>query len=242
MTEANRENADRSEEIPAEAEEPRVVVRDRRKVDPETGELRPEQPVDPEPKHATAEPPGSGGPSAGPQAGEFIVDESVAPAPAVSQAEQELAERTADLQRVQAEYANYRRRVDRDREAVTVGAKASVVSDLLPLLDDLERAAQHGDLNGAFKAVADKLVGTLEKAGLEPFGTEGDVFDPSVHEAVQHSTSSDVDGPTVTVVMRRGYRMGERVLRPAMVGVTDHEPDAADPVTEDAVPDDRPQQ
>ena len=131
---------------------------------------------------------------------------------------------TADLKRVTAEYANYRKRVERDREAVIASAKASVAGELLTVLDDLERAEAHGDLTGAFKSVADKLVGALNSAGLEHFGAEGDEFDPSVHEAVQHTTSPEVSGPTVTTVLRRGYRFGERVLRPAMVAVTDHEP------------------
>lgn len=183
------------------AEEPRVVVRDRRKIDPETGQVRvpDEQPA---------------GDALGVQ-------------PEVVGAEQELKhqleERTADLQRLQAEYANYRKRVERDRESMVVNAKAMLAADLLPVLDDVDRAAAHGDLNGAFKAVADKLVATLTKAGLEPFGHEGEPFDPSVHEAVQHTTSSDVDGPTVTAVLRRGYRFGERVVRAALVAVTDYE-------------------
>ncbi|MGY6657311.1 nucleotide exchange factor GrpE [Amycolatopsis sp. TRM77291] len=216
-------------------EEP-VVVRDRRRIDPLTGEVRPAAPAaetQDGPKHAapaedTVEPEPAA--HAGPGLGESIVDDSVSVATGL---EKELAERTADLQRLQAEYANYRKRVDRDREQVVAGAKASVVNDLLPLLDDLERAEQHGDLTGAFKSVGEKLVGSLQRSGLEAFGTEGEPFDPSVHEAVQHSTSPDVSGPTVTVVMRRGYRFGERVLRPAMVGVTDHEPGAA-PAAQDA--------
>ncbi|QRP46223.1 nucleotide exchange factor GrpE [Amycolatopsis sp. FDAARGOS 1241] len=197
-------------------EEP-VVVRDRRRLDPQTGEVRPpapesELPADEAPAH-----------HAGPSLGDSV-DDSVSVA---SDVEKQLAERTADLQRLQAEYANYRKRVDRDREAVVLSAKASVVGDLLPLLDDLERAEQHGDLTGAFKSVGDKLVSGLQRAGLESFGVEGESFDPSVHEAVQHNTSPDVTGPTVTVVMRRGYRFGDRVLRAALVGVTDHEPAAA---------------
>ena len=192
-----------------EFEEP-VVVRDRRKIDPDTGQVREQAPEE------------NGAP--GPALDESIVDESVTVA---SDVEKELAERTADLQRLQAEYANYRKRVERDREAVVVTAKASVVGELLPLLDDLERAEQHGDLTGAFKAVADKLVAGLQRAGLEPFGAEGETFDPSVHEAVQHSTSPEVSGPTVTTVLRRGYRFGDRVLRAALVGVTDHEPSPA---------------
>jgi molecular chaperone GrpE len=138
-----------------------------------------------------------------------------------------VAERTADLQRLSAEYANYRRRVDRDREAVLVNARSQFVGELLTVLDDVERAGMHGDLTGPFKSVADKLVSVVQKLGLEPFGTEGEPFDPAVHEAVQHE-SSEVSGPTVTVVasvMRRGYRIGDRVLRPAMVGVVDRADD-----------------
>ncbi|WP_019812795.1 nucleotide exchange factor GrpE [Saccharomonospora saliphila] len=214
-----------------QAEQEPVVVRDRRKIDPETGELRREDgseapdagagTIVDEAGEVLAE---AGTP--GPSAGEGTVDEAVAPA---SEVERQLEERTADLQRVQAEYANYRRRVDRERESMADTGKASVVGDLLPLLDDLERAEAHGDLTGAFKAVADKLVGVLEKSGLESFGQEGEPFDPSVHEAVQHDTSPEVDGPTVSTVLRRGYRFGDRVLRAALVAVTDHEPAQATP-------------
>jgi molecular chaperone GrpE len=135
----------------------------------------------------------------------------------------QLDERTADLQRLTAEYANYRKRVERDRELVISNAKAQVAGELLAVLDDVERAAAHGDLTGAFKAVADKLVGALQHTGLESFGHDGEPFDPSVHEAVQHNTSPDVAGPTVSAVLRRGYRFGDRVLRPALVAVTDFE-------------------
>ncbi|MGH3913039.1 MAG: nucleotide exchange factor GrpE [Pseudonocardiaceae bacterium] len=133
----------------------------------------------------------------------------------------QVEERTGDLQRITAEFTNYRRRVERDRQAVTAAAKAQVARELLTVLDDIERAEAHGDLSGPFKAVADKLVAGLGSQGLESFGTAGDRFDPEVHEAVQHSTSSDVHEPTVTVVLRRGYRFAERVLRPAMVVVTE---------------------
>ena len=216
----------RYDEAGRDAPEEPVVVRDRRRIDPETGEVRMPAPA----PQAPEAPVGSGGPSAGPSLGESILDDAVVVADPFSEIEKELAERTADLQRVQAEYANYRKRVERDRVAVVDSAKAAVVSDLLPLLDDLERAERHGDLTGAFKAVGDKLVSSLQRSGLEPFGTEGDPFDPSVHEAVQHNTSPEVAGPTVTIVMRAGYKFGERVLRPALVGVTDHEPGAAPPV------------
>lgn len=143
----------------------------------------------------------------------------------------ELDERTADLQRVSAEYANYRRRVERDREGTVTGAKAQVAGELLTVLDDVVRAEAHGDLTGPFKVVGDRLTETLTRVGLVPFGAEGDAFDPAVHEAVAHETSAEVTGPTISTVMRRGYRFGERVLRPAMVAVVDADPDAAPSVT-----------
>ena len=141
--------------------------------------------------------------------------------PELERVRAELAERTADLQRVSAEFTNYRRRTERERESTVAAAKAAVAGELLTVLDDVERAQSHGDLTGPFKVVADRLTETLQRAGLTPFGAEGDAFDPSVHEAVAHETSPDAAGPTVTTVMRRGYRFGDRVLRAAMVGVTD---------------------
>jgi molecular chaperone GrpE len=142
-------------------------------------------------------------------------------------AKQEAAERTADLQRVTAEYANYRKRVDRDREAVITTAKASVITELLTVLDDLDRARTHGDLVGSFGAVADKLTGALAKQGLTPVGAVGDPFDPALHEAVQFGTSTEVSEPTVTAVFRSGYRLGEKLVRPAVVVVTGPEHEAA---------------
>lgn len=183
----------------------------------------------------------AGGPDADrhPQAdsaGGVQVDEAAAGTVEVSADElatlrSQLEERTGDLQRITAEYSNYRRRVERDRQAVIASAKAQVAGELLTVLDDIERAEAHGDLSGAFKVVADKLVAGLTAQGLESYGATGDEFDPDVHEAVQHSTSPEVQGPTVTTVLRRGYRFGERVLRPAMVAVTDAEPSAAPEVT-----------
>jgi molecular chaperone GrpE len=142
-------------------------------------------------------------------------------------ARQEAAERTADLQRVTAEYANYRKRVDRDREQVIAAAKGAVVTELLTVLDDLDRARAHGDLVGSFGTVADKLTGSLRKLGLEPLGAEGDPFDPAVHEAVQFGTSTEVSEPTVTAVFRSGYTLGGRLLRPAVVVVTGPEHESA---------------
>ncbi|GAA1243823.1 nucleotide exchange factor GrpE [Prauserella halophila] len=209
------------DETEVQEEEP-VVVRDRRKVDPESGDLRA-----PEDGEAVEVPAGElAGTEVGGSADEAGEAGEAGEAAADAQPDlaKQLEERTADLQRLQAEYANYRRRADKEREQLAASGKASLAGDLLPLLDDVERAAQHGDLTGAFKSVADKLVEALEKSGLEPFGAEGDEFDPSVHEAVQHDTSPEVSGPTVTTVLRRGYRFGDRVLRAALVAVTDHEP------------------
>jgi molecular chaperone GrpE len=189
------------------------VVRDKRRIDPVTGEIR----VPP----AGQQPAGGGvqvGEKGSAEAAAGGADEELAAL------RSELAERTGDLQRITAEYSNYRRRVERDRQAVVTFAKAQVAGELLTVLDDIERAEAHGDLSGAFKSVADKLVAGLMAHGLEAFGATGDDFNPDLHEAVQHSTSPDVEGPTVTAVLRRGYRFGERVLRPAMVVVTDAEP------------------
>jgi molecular chaperone GrpE len=130
-----------------------------------------------------------------------------------------LAERTADLQRITAEYANYRKRVDRDRTRSAEQAIGTVLSALLPVLDDLDRAREHGDLTGPFAAVADQLNTAVGKFGLVAFGAKGDPFDPNLHEAVAHLPSADVTEPTCIDVMRRGYLLGERVLRPAMVAV-----------------------
>lgn len=137
----------------------------------------------------------------------------------LSDAEAQLAERTADLQRVNAEYANYRRRTERDRVGIGEAAKAEVASSLLPIRDDLDLAEQHGDLTGPLKAVADKLDSVLGGLKVETFGTEGDEFDPSMHEAVQDTSSGD--DTVVGTVLRKGYRLGDRVLRSAMVVIAD---------------------
>lgn len=135
----------------------------------------------------------------------------------------ELDERTRDLQRLGAEYANYRKRVERDRAAVIEQAIGNVIGSLLPILDDIDRAREHGDLVGPFAAVAEQLLGALSKYGLTGFGEVGDPFDPTKHEAVTHERSSDVTESTCVSVMRRGYLLGDRLLRAAMVGVADPE-------------------
>lgn len=179
-------------------ERERVVVRDNRKIDPVTGEVR---------KPAAEEPP---------RPGAISSEEDVPKAEALL-----LEERTRDLQRVQAEYANYRKRAERERLAAGDLAVGRALQELLPVLDDIDRARDHGDLTGALKAVADHLEAVFAKLGLQAFGEEGDEFDPSIHEAVMHDESPDVSVPTATKVLRKGYKHGERLLRPAMVGVTD---------------------
>lgn len=135
----------------------------------------------------------------------------------------EVDERIRDLQRVTAEYANYRRRVERDRAAVVEQATGLVLSALLPVLDDLDRAREHGDLTGPQAVMAEQLHAAMAKFGLTGFGDVGDAFDPTRHEAVAHQTSADVTEPTCVGVMRRGYLLGERLLRPALVAVADPE-------------------
>jgi molecular chaperone GrpE len=143
-----------------------------------------------------------------------------------------LAERTADLQRLQAEYANYRKRVERDRVAVRERALASVLGELLPILDDIGRAREHGELAGGFKSVAESLESAATKLGLTSYGENGDPFDPNLHEALMHSYSADVTEPTCVRILQPGYKVGARILRPARVAVA--EPgDPAEPDPDD---------
>ena len=169
------------------------------------------------------------------EAGDTPTEPAEAPAEP-SSAEQQLAERTLDLQRLQAEYVNYKRRVDRDRELVRAQGEAAVLQSLLTVLDDIARADEHGELTGGFKAVADSLQQAVTKHRLEAFGAKGDAFDPSLHEAVFHAgESADVEVTSIDTVMRTGYRHGDRVLRPATVGVVDP---AGPSAAADEVPDD----
>jgi molecular chaperone GrpE len=190
------------------------VIRDRRRLDPETGQVR-----EPAAAPAPPAPPGPGQPGGG------AADEAVptAEAPAEDETARALAERTADLQRLQAEYANYRRRVDRDRDVVRDTAVANVLANLLPVLDDIGRARDHGELEGGFKSVGEALEQMVERLGLQRFGVAGDPFDPTVHEALTHSHSADVTEPTCVEVFQPGYRLGDRVVRPARVAVADPE-------------------
>jgi molecular chaperone GrpE len=180
------------------------VIRDNRKIDPETGKAR-----------ESADKPASGVDPA--PAGAAGTAEALPDAPAMDL----LAERTADLQRVQAEYANYRKRVERDRITVKEHAVAGVLTELLPVLDDIGRARDHGELTGGFAKVSESLEAAVGKLGLTAYGTKGDPFDPTVHEALLHSYSPDVSEPTCVEILQPGYRIGERIVRPARVAVAE---------------------
>jgi molecular chaperone GrpE len=140
---------------------------------------------------------------------------------------QRIGELTTDLQRLQAEYVNYKRRVDRDRDLVLQNAKFTILSALLPVLDDVDRAREHGELTGGFKAVAESLERIVAGEGLHKFGASGDPFDPRLHEALMHSLSPEVTTTTCDKVVQAGYEIGGRVVRPAMVTVVDPDPAAA---------------
>ncbi|MFG2224490.1 nucleotide exchange factor GrpE [Streptomyces sp. NPDC050161] len=137
-----------------------------------------------------------------------------------------LNERTADLQRLQAEYQNYRRRVERDRVTVKEIAAANLLSELLPVLDDVGRAREHGELVGGFKSVAESMETVVAKLGLQQFGKEGEPFDPTIHEALMHSYAPDVTETTCVAILQPGYRIGERTIRPARVAVAEPQPGA----------------
>ncbi|KAB8190393.1 nucleotide exchange factor GrpE [Nonomuraea phyllanthi] len=195
---------------PRENGQDQPVIRDNRKIDPETGQVREATAAEQEAEQApaAAEAPGAHGELAA-----------------------QLAERTADLQRLQAEYVNYRKRVERDRAVVREQAVAGALTELLPVLDDIGRARDHGELTGGFAKVAESLESVLTKLGLSAFGQKGDPFDPTVHEALMHSYSEDVTEPTAIEVLQPGYRLGDRVLRPARVAVA--EPGDATPASND---------
>lgn len=185
-----------------------VRVTDRRRIDPDTYEVRP----------------GEARPADIPSDG---LDEALAAEVAaaaviegdVGGVEAKVIELTTDLQRVHAEYANYRKRVDRDRELVRDMAVSGVLAEMLPVLDDIERAREHGELEGAFRSVGESLEGTAAKLGLEKFGVAGEEFDPMVHEALTSEAVEGIETPTVMSIYQPGYRFAGRVLRPARVAV-----------------------
>ncbi len=150
-----------------------------------------------------------------------LTEESLVEDVAPDQETDPVATLTSDLQRLQAEYANYRKRVERDRSLAHEMAIGAVLTELLALLDDVDRAESHGELTGGFKAVADQLNTIVSRIGLEKYGTEGEAFDPQIHEALMHDTSAEVEVPTASKILQPGYKYKERVLRPARVSVTD---------------------
>ncbi|MDQ1711103.1 MAG: molecular chaperone GrpE [Frankiaceae bacterium] len=189
----------------------RVVVRDKRRVDA-SGAVR-----DPDPDPVRGE-------------DEVAADTFVE----LRRLEALLEERTADLQRMKAEYDNYRKRIERDRTLMAEQSIAAVLAHLLPVLDDMDRAREHEELTGGFKSVAEGLEAALVKLGLERFGDPGEPFDPLVHEAVTHQHSANVTEPTCVAVLRPGYRFADRLLRPAMVSVAEPAEPAEAPAPADA--------
>jgi molecular chaperone GrpE len=175
---------------------------------------------DAEPKAADSSSPEEGAAPAG------DTGQDVALVAQLDQARTALSERTADLQRLQAEFQNYRRRVERDRIAVKEIAIANLLTELLPVLDDIGRAREHGELVGGFKSVAESLESTAAKMGLQQFGKEGEPFDPTIHEALMHSYAPDVTETTCVAILQPGYRIGERTIRPARVAVAEPQPGA----------------
>lgn len=184
---------------PEEPERPRFT--DKRRIDPETGEIRPDVVV--------------------PDDASSLLEE---PSPDLAAARAEAAERLADLQRLQAEYVNYRKRVERDRAVAREVAIQDVVEGLIGALDEIELARQHGELgDGPFASIAEKVEAALTRHGWQRYGGEGEPFDPTVHEAILQQHSPDVTEPTVTTVARAGHRVGDRILRAAQVVVTSPE-------------------
>lgn len=194
-----------SEHGRSEGDEPTgPVVRDKRRVDPVTGQVR----------EGVGSPTPSTPPAGSEREAQQLDDE-------LSALEAELGERTADVQRVHAEYANYRKRVERDREAVREQAVSSVLSELLTVLDDIDRAKEHGEVVGGFKAVAESLEAAVGKLGLQKFGEVGEEFDPTIHEALTHAESPEVSTTTCVQVFQPGYRLGSKLIRAARVAVAD---------------------
>ncbi|WP_166851175.1 nucleotide exchange factor GrpE [Isoptericola sp. BMS4] len=181
---------------------------DKRKVDPATGEARPAE-------DAAGEQP-EGDPL---EALDFEPTGEAAESADVLQAKAEAAEHLDALQRERAAFTNYRNRSLRDQEAARTQGTQDVLVALLPVLDDIERAKQHGELAGPMAAIAEKVDATLAKFGIERFGAVGEEFDPTVHEALMHNADAEASTTTVNLVVEPGYRIGEKVVRAARVGV-----------------------
>ncbi|MHB8185457.1 MAG: nucleotide exchange factor GrpE [Dermatophilaceae bacterium] len=234
MTEAKPVDPERVGSEESEPTGPKVT--DKRRLDPKTGAVRHPVPAthdlsdapvshdlsDQEPGVLGSASDNSASDSSGP---DDFGDDTAADGEEVHPDTTLAADLTRDLQRLQAEYVNYKKRVDRDRELHHHVAVSSVIEALLPVLDDVHLARQHGDLEGGpFAAIADKLESTVTKFGVERFGQPGDAFDPTVHEALMHIQAELAEGTTVTTVvqvLQPGYRMGDRLIRAARVAVAD---------------------
>ncbi|MCW2901998.1 MAG: GrpE protein [Streptosporangiaceae bacterium] len=201
------------------------VIRDKRRIDPKTGKVREKAPA------PDGAPPA---PAADKVQADKVEADKAAEVAETAKLRSQLDERTLDLQRLQAEYSNYRKRVERDRVAVREQALANVLSELLPVLDAIGRASDHDELTGGFKSVADTLESAVGKLGLVRFGEKGETFDPTVHEALMHSYSAEVTEPTCVDVLQPGYRIGERIMRPARVAVAEPSGDSAAAAQPDA--------
>ena len=223
------------EDREGDAEPHGPTVRDKRRIDPQTYQVREPQAT------AAPAPEGTETPGAKPQVNDATQtqaepvgatqsqdSESAAQAAELAQLKVALAERTGDLQRLQAEYINYKRRVDRDRDVTRKAGIEGVIKDFLPVLDDLRSAREHEELSGGFKAVADEVERIAGKYGLESFGQAGDPFDPHIHEALLHAHATGIDGPTCVEILQAGYRIGDKILRPARVAVAEPGPDSID--------------
>ena len=185
---------------------------DKRRVDPETGAVR--EPA--APAGDTAE----GAPTT-PDAA-LLTGADIPPKLEAAQAV--AAERLEDLQRLQAEYVNYRKRVERDRLVARDQTVVAMVEALIGVLDEIDLARKHGELTeGPFASIAEKLEATLGRFGWESYGAEGETFDPTVHEALMHQHSDDVTEPTVVAVLQPGHRVGDRIVRAARVSVAEPE-------------------
>jgi molecular chaperone GrpE len=221
VTDASQVDPERVGSEESEPTGPRIT--DKRRIDPDTGAVR----------HARS----GSGTTPEEVAAEAVRDEAEMSAEVAELVEADdvhpdttlAADLTRDLQRLQAEYVNYKKRVDRDREMHRDLAVCSVIEALLPVLDDIHLARQHGDLEGGpFAAIADKLDATLTKIGVERYGQPGDPFDPTVHEALMHieaELAEGTAGTTVVQVLQPGYRMGPRIIRVARVAVADPQTD-----------------
>ena len=195
-----------------ENEPQKPVIHDNRKVDPKTGQAR-----HPGQDHAAA---AADSGDALSQAEDILNSVEVPAAESVAQGVDAAAaeELRNDLRRLQAEYVNYRKRVERDRAVAGEMAVIGVLNSLLPVLDDLDAARQHGDLaDGPFAAIATKLENALKTYGLTRIDETGVEFDPTIHEALIQQPGDDIEVDTVSQVLRSGYKSGERVLRAAQV-------------------------